>query len=308
VSWVLADAPDQRGRVAVVTGASSGLGLEAAASLALTGAHVVLACRDRARGESAVAAVRDRAPDASLELSLLDVASLASVADFARRTLEAHPVLDLVVANAGVMAAPPGRTVDGFETQLGTNHLGHFALLAQLWPGLRGTVGARVVSVTSMVRHVGAVPGPQDLAPVRYDPWRAYARSKTANAVLGAELARRVRERMGTDPGTVRSVLAHPGFTHTELQHRSAREQGGAAARFFSYAVRHGGMSVADGVRSVLRAGLDPTVPAGAIVGPRLVAVGPPVVRRVERRVADPRGGRRLWDLSEQATGVTWDV
>ena len=308
MSWSLADAPAQHGRVAVVTGASSGLGLEAATQLATAGAHVVLACRDSGRGERAVQQLLDRVPGASVELSLLDVASLSSVAAFAARTAATHPRLDLVLANAGIIAVPFGRTAEGFELQLGTNHLGHFAMLARLWPALRETRGARVLSVTSIVRHVGAVPGPADLDPVRYDPWRAYARSKTANAVFGVELARRARDRLGDEPGTVASVVAHPGFSHTDLQHRSAREQGGLAARFFSATVRSGGMHVLDGVQPLLRAVLDPAVGSGRLVGPRFVTHGPAVLERVERKVRDPRAGQRLWALSEQATGVMFDV
>lgn len=304
----MTDAPTQEGRVAVVTGASSGLGLEAATALAGAGAHVVLACRDVGRGEAAVAAVLERVPTASVELSILDVASLASVADFAGRTLSAHPALDLVLANAGIMAVPQGHTVDGFELQLGTNHLGHFALLARLWPALRDTVGARVVSVTSMARLGGHTPGPADLDPARYDPWRVYSTSKQANAVFGVELARRVRRQVGDGPGVVASVLAHPGFTHTDLQHRSAATQGGLLARFFSSSVRRVGMTVTEGVRPVLRAALDPTVQAGAMVAPRRVSHGEAVVVGLERRTRDAAAGQALWTLSEQATGVRFDV
>ncbi|WP_380167298.1 SDR family NAD(P)-dependent oxidoreductase [Jannaschia sp. R86511] len=308
MGWTLADAPTQHGRVAVVTGASSGLGLEAAAQLATAGAHVVLACRDAGRGTRALEQVRERVPGASAEVSLLDVASLDSVRAFAERTRDEHPRLDLVLANAGIMAVPRALTVDGTELQLATNHLGHFALLARLWPALRDTAGARVLSVTSVVRHTGAVPGPADLDPPRYDPWLAYSRSKTACAVTGVELDRRIRHAGGGGPGTVASVLAHPGFTHTDLQHRSAREQGGLAARFFSATVRSQGMPVHHGVLPLLRAVLDPTVTSGQMVAPRLGTHGAPVVRRLERRLRDPRAGRRLWELSEQATGVTWDV
>ncbi|MGJ7440189.1 SDR family NAD(P)-dependent oxidoreductase [Aquipuribacter sp. MA13-6] len=308
MTWTLADAPPQHGRVAVVTGASSGLGLEAAVQLTATGAHVVLACRDAGRGARALEQVHARTPGASAEVSLLDVASPTSVRAFAERTLDQHPRLDLVLANAGIMAVPQERTVDGFELQLGTNHLGHFALLARLWPAVRGTAGARVLQVTSVVRHTGAVPGPADLDPPRYGPWTAYARSKTACAVTGVELDRRIRSGPGEHPGTVASVLAHPGFTHTDLQHRSAREQGGLAARFFSATVRSQGMPVHHGVLPLLRAVLDPTVTSGQMVAPRLGTHGPPVVRRPERRLRDPRAGQRLWALSEQATGVTWDV
>ncbi len=304
MTWTLADAPPQHGRVAVVTGASSGLGLEAAVQLSAAGAHVVLSCRDAGRGERALKQVHARTPGASAELSLLDVASLASVRQFAERTLAEHPRLDLVLANAGIMAVPRAWTADGFELQLGTNHLGHFALLARLWPGLRDTVGARVLQVTSVVRHTGAVPGPADLDPPRYDPWTAYARSKTACAVTAVELDRRIRRAAGT----VASVLAHPGFTHTDLQHRSAREQGGLAARFFSATVRSQGMPVHHGVLPLLRAVLDPAVTSGQMVAPLLGTHGAPVVRRPERRMRDPQAGQRLWALSEQATGVTWDV
>jgi NAD(P)-dependent dehydrogenase (short-subunit alcohol dehydrogenase family) len=307
VSWTLADAPDASGRTAVVTGASSGLGLEAAASLALAGAHVVLACRDAGRGAAALAQVRERVPGASAEVMVLDVADLGSVASFADALVAGHPHLDLLVCNAGVMAAPRGSTVDGFETQLGTNHLGHFALAARLFPLLRATPGSRVVWVTSLVRFTGRHARVRDVDPARYDPWAAYSTSKLANAVTGVELDRRLRA-LGPGEPVPASVLAHPGFTHTDLQHRSAREQKGVLARFFSAAVRSFGMPVSDGVRSILRAALDPGVHSGQVVAPRFVMSGDPHVGRPEARVRDEVEGRRLWALSERATGETFEV
>ena len=157
MSWTAEQIPDQAGRTAVVTGATSGLGLATAAALARRGAHVVLTARSTGRGEAALAELRRRVPDASAEVAELDLASLASVRAFAARTADRHPRLDLLVNNAGVMATPPERTADGFELQVGTNHLGHFALTGLLLPAVTSAPAARVVTVSSTGHRPGRI-------------------------------------------------------------------------------------------------------------------------------------------------------
>ncbi|MEO7979827.1 MAG: SDR family NAD(P)-dependent oxidoreductase, partial [Sporichthyaceae bacterium] len=203
--WSASDVPDLSGRRAVVTGATSGLGLETARVLALHGAEVVMTARDAARGDEAVRRVRAAAPGAAVVAGTLDLADLDSVRAFAAD----QPPLDLLVNNAGVMALP-GRevTLDGFERQVGTNHLGHFALTGLLLPALLARPGARVVTVSSMVHWSGVMTVDDLLSERQYDPWQAYARSKLANLLFVRELDRRARA-AGAD---LVSVAAHPGY------------------------------------------------------------------------------------------------
>lgn len=177
MAWTTADIPDLSGKVAVVTGANGGLGLEVSRELARKGAFVVMASRDQGKAEEARGSILDGIPDASLELQPLDLASLASVRVAAERILRTHPDLDMLVNNAGVMGIPERRTEDGFEMQLAVNHLGHFALTALLMPALLRSPDARVVSVTSTGRHNGRAIDPDNPhLEGRYDPWRAYGR------------------------------------------------------------------------------------------------------------------------------------
>jgi NAD(P)-dependent dehydrogenase (short-subunit alcohol dehydrogenase family) len=202
-SWTIRDIPDLSGRTAVVTGANSGLGLQVSIELARHGAHVVLACRDRARGASALNQVVG-----SAELVLLDLADLAAVRTAAAEIGRAHGRLDLLVCNAGVMATPYRTTADGFELQFGTNHLGHFALTGLLMARLLAGPGARVVVVSSNVHRLGRM-SPDDLGlDRRYQKWFAYGRSKLANLLFMNELQRRAVA-AGVD---LTSVGAHPGW------------------------------------------------------------------------------------------------
>jgi NAD(P)-dependent dehydrogenase (short-subunit alcohol dehydrogenase family) len=304
--WATSDIPDQSGKVAIVTGANGGLGLEVARELARKGAHVVMAARDQGKAEAARGSIRDEIPAASLELQPLDLASLASVHQAAARILANHPRIDILVNNAGVMGIPERRTEDGFEMQLGVNHLGHFALTAELLPALLGSPSARVVSVTSTGRHFGTAVDPDNPHLVgRYDPWRAYGQSKLANVHFALELDRRLR-----DAGVpARSIVVHPGFTSTDLQARSVRETGGGLSqRFFHAAVRRVGMTPAQGALSLLRAATDPNAVGGALYTPRWVNWGPPVRRRMFGRARNLDAMARLWEVSERETAMTLDV
>jgi len=306
MAWATTDIPDQSGKIAVVTGANGGLGLEVARELARKGAHVVMAARDQDKAEAARASIRDEIPGAALELQPLDLASLASVHKAAAGILANHPRIDILVNNAGVMGIPERRTEDGFEMQLGVNHLGHFALTAELLSALLRSPGARVVSVTSTGRHFGTAVDPDNPHLVgRYDPWRAYGQSKLANVHFAMELDRRFRE-AGVP---ARSIVVHPGFTSTDLQARSVRETGGGSSqRFFHAAVRWVGMTPAHGALSLLRAATDPNAVGGALYTPRWVNWGPPVRRPMFGRARDLDAMARLWDVSERETGLTLDV
>jgi len=306
VSWSAEDIPDQSGRVAVVTGANGGLGLEVSRELARRGAHVVMASRDRDKAEQARLDVLDEVPDASLELVPLDLASLASVREAAATILAGHPTVDVLANNAGLMGIPERQTEDGFEMQFGVNHLGHFALTALLEPALLNGADTRVVSVTSTGRHTGRPVDPDNPnMEGRYDPWRAYGQSKLANVHFALELDRRFRA-AGVP---AKSIVTHPGFTNTDLQARSVRETGGGSSqRFFHAMVVRFGMTPARGALSLLRAAADPNAVGGALYAPRWVNWGPPVRRPLFGRSRSRTALTTLWEVSERETGIAFDV
>jgi NAD(P)-dependent dehydrogenase (short-subunit alcohol dehydrogenase family) len=306
MAWTTPDIPAQSGRVAVVTGANGGLGLEVARELARKGAYVMMAARDERKAGAARASISTEIAGASLGLQPLDLASLASVRRAAARILAHHPSIDLLVNNAGVMGISERRTEDGFEMQLAVNHLGHFLLTALLMPALLRSSDARVVSVTSTGRHTGRGLDPTNPHLTgRYDPWRAYGQSKLANVHFALELDRRLR----VAEVRPRSVVAHPGFTNTDLQARSVRETGGGRSqRFFHAAVGRFGMTPAQGALSLLRAATDPSAQGGTLYTPRWVNWGPPVRRPLFGRSRDRDAMATLWEVSERETGITFDV
>ena len=302
MSWSTADIPDQGGRTAVVTGANGGLGLETARALALAGAEVVMAARDQEKAARAEAEIRGEAPDASLSVVALDLGSQASVREAAERILADHDTVDLLINNAGVMGVPEARTADGYELQLGVNHLGHWSLTAVLLPALLRADAARIVTVTSTA-HLYARPVNPDNPHLegRYGPWRAYGQAKLANFHFGLGLDRELR-----DAGAAAaSLIAHPGLSNTELQAVSVRETGGGRSqRFFHMAASRTGMSPAQGALSQLRAATDPSARGGQFYGPLLVSNGPPVRKPVLRRLGMGRAIDRLWEVSERETGI----
>lgn len=297
-----ASIPDLTGTVAVVTGANGGLGLETARALAAKGARVVMAVRDQDKARSAERTIRDAVPGACLELVSLDLGSQESVQRAAETIQAAHPVIDLLVNNAGVMATPEGRTVDGFETQFGIDHLGHWTLTALLLPGLLAAPAARVVTTTSLARlQPGGRLDPADphLAG-HYDPWVAYARAKLANYHFALGLDRAFRA-AGV---SARSLAAHPGLAFTDLQPASVRSGGaGRSGPVWSALARVLGMSAADGALPQLRAATDPRATGGELYGPRWGSRGRPVRGRVPKRDLD-RAIDELWAVSERETGV----
>jgi NAD(P)-dependent dehydrogenase (short-subunit alcohol dehydrogenase family) len=284
-----ADLPDLSGQTVIVTGASSGIGLEAARAFAGQGARVILAVRDEAKGQKAAGTL----PAAGkAEVRLLDLASLDSVRAFARDW--SGPV-DLLINNAGVMIPPLSRTADGFELQFGTNHLGHFALTNLLLPNVTG----RVVTVSSDAHRFGAIDF-DDLnwERRRYRAWRAYGQSKVANLLFTAELQRRL-----TEAGSpVLSMAAHPGYAATNLQSHSG-------SRLMASAMKLGNRLIAQDAAS----GALPTLyaatghlPGNSFVGPSgFVGMrGAPAPCPRTKAASDPAAARRLWDVSEQLTGV----
>jgi len=305
-AWTTHDIPRLDGSVAVVTGANGGLGLETARELARNGALVVMGVRDLEKAENARTSIMNEIPQAQLEVKSLDLASLSSIAAFVVDLSASRSEIDLLINNAGVMGIPRLETADGFEMQFGTNHLGHFALTAQLMPALMRSAQGRIVTVTSTGRLFGAPVDPTDPhLKASYDPWRAYGQAKMANMHFGIELDRRLRKA----GSRVVSVVAQPGYVNTDLQSTSSHlSNGGLSQRFFAATVRWVGMSPTDGARAQLRAATDPTARGGEFYGPRWGSNGPPMPRRYLARSARPTDLESLWDVSESETGVPFDV
>jgi len=305
VAWTPDDIPELSGHVVVVSGATSGLGLETARELGRKGARVVMAARNRDKAIHARRKITADLPDADLEIRELDLASLESVRACAHGIVADHGKVHLLINNAGVMGVPEQETAEGFEMQLGVNHLGHFVLTRHLLPALLAAPAARVVSVTSFARLMGHTIDP-DNPHLRgmYDPWRAYAQSKLANLHFAVELQRRLE----TAGGNIQSVVAHPGLSHTDLQARSVRETGGGTSqRFWHLMARAIGRPADHGARPVLRAATDPGARGGELYAPKWGSFGAPVRRPLFRR-PDRRATRTLWEVSERETGERFDV
>lgn len=301
MSWTTADIPDLSGRVAIVTGANGGLGLETATALAIAGAHVVMASRDLGKAERALQTIERLEPKGSLEISELDLGSLDSVAEFAATSAERHARIDILVNNAGLMALPERRTKDGFEMQFGVNHLGHFALTAHLLPAILAAPAARIVTVTSVAHHLGRRVDPDNPnLEGNYGPWRAYCQSKLANFHFAIGLHRRFKE-AGLP---VASLLAHPGLSNTGLQSHSAAESGGFTQKVGVWAAASVGMTAERGALAQLRAATDPSARSGQFYGPRFMNSGDPVRRPIFRRFGLADKIDVLWEVSESMTGV----
>ncbi len=306
MSWNTSDIPDLSGRIAVVTGANGGLGLETARALAGAGATVVMAARNQGKARDAHDRIMADQPDATLEPAELDLGALASVRQVAVTLLERHDTIDILVNNAGVMGIPERRTADGFEMQFGTNHLGHWALTTLLLPGLLRADAARVVTVTSTAHHIGRALDPDNPhLDGRYDPWRAYGQSKLANFHFGIGLQRQF-DAAGVPAA---SLIAHPGLSNTDLQTHSVTEtDGGTSQKFFEFLARTTGMSAARGALSQLRAATDPGAKGGEFYGPLFVNSGPPVRKPILRTIGLDGAIDTLWTISERETGIGLDV
>ena len=306
MAWTEKDIPDLSGRTAVVTGANGGLGFQTALALAGAGAHVVLAARDPAKTTAAEARLRERYPAASLEVVPLDLGDLSVVAAAAQTILAGHERVDLLVNNAGVMAMPQRTTVDGFEMQLGVDHLGHWALTAHLLPALLLAPSARVVTVTSTARFMGRPIKPADPhMRRRYRAWGAYAQAKMANYHFGLGL----QQQFAKARVPARSLIAHPGLSNTDLQSRTVREGGaGWSGAFAEVMTARVGMTPLEGARPQLRAATDPAARGGELYAPRFGSNGPPVRRPILRRFDLQKQIDVLWDVSERETGIPLDV
>ncbi len=303
--WTLADAPRLDGRVALVTGSTGGLGTETALGLARLGAEVIVSGRNAQRGAAALGLIRQAVPTAKVAFEMLDLASLASVKGFATRRGTA--ALDILVNNAAVMALPVrSTTADGFETQFGTNYLGHVALTAALMPALlRSRFGSRVVNLASLAHRKGRIAFDDLQGERRYDGWTAYRQSKLAMLMFARALQRRATER----GWPLRSIAAHPGWALTQII-RNGPGRSDPAWKIALMQLVFGlmGQSAEAGARPILFAATAPEAEPGGYYGPtgsgeRKGPVGPSVV---EAQALDLDAEERLWAVSTELTGARW--
>jgi len=300
--WTEQDIPDQTGRTVVITGASSGIGESAALALAAKGAQLALAVRDQARGEATRAKILQATPGAAVEISLVDMASLASIRAFAERAL-GLPKIDVLLNNAGLgLQSARAVTVDGFERQFGTNHLGHFALTGLLIPALLRAPAPRVVAIASIAHRRGAIDFDDLQGAKLYNGRKAYGQSKLANLMFAYELDRRAREQ----GSRLISVAAHPGVATTGFV--AATGMPGPAVALGNLAIRLFGQDSAHGALPGLYAATMPNVQGGQYWGPDglLEIRGAPKQAKPKPHALDREVWLQLWTVSEQLTGVTY--
>lgn len=310
--WTLADIPLQAGKRILITGANSGIGYYAALTLARKGAHVILACRDRRKGEAALVRLAGEAPGTGTELAILDLASLASVREFAARELNLGQPIDILINNAGVMAPPKRQeTTDGFELQFGTNVLGHFALTGLLLPLLqqaadKSSVAPRIITIASIAHKRGRLNFDDLQYRQNYGPMKSYQQSKLANLMLALEMERRLR----TAGSTILSVAAHPGVANTNLfqtGERSAIEIAGR--RVIGHLIGAFLNTEAEGALPTLYAATFSGVTGGGYYGPQGFQemygdeIGP---AKIMPQASDGAAAARLWNVCEELTGVSF--
>lgn len=297
--------PDLAGRLAVVTGANSGLGLEISGALAGAGAHVIMTSRDAQKGADARRELLARSPRGELEVRSLDLASLDSVRAFTAQVVAEGRPLDILVNNAGVMAVPQRlETADGFELQLGTNHLGPFALTGLLLPSLRAADAPRVVSTASIAARPGRITAAALRGEEPYQPWPVYSMTKLANLVFGREL----QARSDAAGWGLTSVVAHPGFSTTNLASNGPRFGKRPVPQWALKLSLLVGQTGADGARPSIYAATAPDVEPGGYYGPngRRELRGGTTTADVPAGALEPGVGELLWSESERMTGVTY--
>ncbi len=302
-TWTTRDIPDLSGKTVVITGGNSGLGFESAKALAHRGADVILACRSSERGESARGEILAHVANAKVHAMTLDLQDLASVASFATKFSEDFGRLDILMNNAGIMNTPYGLTKDGFESQLGTNHLGHFALTGHLLDLLKSTADSRVVTVSSSAHRAGAMKFDNLLFQngTGYTPLKAYGRSKLANLLFTYELQRQFARH---DIGSI-STAAHPGASQTNLGRHIEHS---LPFRVFNPLLRRVVQGSERGALSQLRAAVGPEVCGGHYYGPdgHFGMSGYPVLVRSSRASYRLDDAEKLWRESERLTGITY--
>ncbi|MCB0213266.1 MAG: SDR family oxidoreductase [Anaerolineae bacterium] len=304
--WTANDIPDQTGRIAIVTGANSGLGYQTALALAEKGAQVVMACRNAEKGEAARHKIRQQLPKASVAVMTLDLADLASISRFAVDFLAQYDRLDVLINNAGIMIPPRHHTIDGFELQLGTNHLGHFALTGHLLERLLEQPNSRVVTVSSIVAHIGWMRFDDLMSKRRYNRWLAYGQSKLANILFALELQRRLT----AAKATTLSVAAHPGGSNTNLQYTGVGLDNSLFQKLLMLLFNPFLQNANMGALPQLYAATAPGVQGGDYYGPNglLEISGYPATAGFPWAAKNEDTARRLWQESEKLTGVLYEA
>ncbi|MGY8701432.1 MAG: oxidoreductase [Candidatus Poseidoniales archaeon] len=295
MKWSAANIPDQSGRVIIITGANSGIGFWMAKHLAQKGARIIMACRSEERAKLAQEKIINHQPDAKIDIEILDLASLKSVKGFSEKFHQKHDRLDILINNAGVMMTPKWETEDGFEYQIGINHLGHFALTNQLLSLLEKTENSRVVSLSSMAHKSGKI-NLDDLnwKEKKYSRWKAYAQSKLANLMFAINLDRKLQARNST----TRSLAAHPGMSRTKLGRYFPL---GNLAFTFTQAPKKGALPA-------LRAATDPEATEYPYWGPRgiMEAVGYPKKATINKKAINQNIANEFWKESETLTKTSF--
>ena len=296
--WTADNIPDQKGRVAIVTGSSSGIGYETARVLANKNAEVILAVRNPKKGENALQKIKVQNNDVNVKVMILDLANLESIKKFAVEFIQKYDQLDLLINNAGIMIPPFSKTADGFELQFGTNHLGHFALTGLLFDIIKKTKNSRIVNVSSGAHRYGNIKF-YDLnwENQKYKKWTAYGDSKIANLYFTYELQRK----LGQNGSSTVVTAAHPGWTATELQRYSG---------FIKFLSGIYAMKIKQGALPTLRAAIDAAAQGGDYFGPDgwKEIKGFPVKVRSNKLSQDKTIAKKLWDVSEDLTGVKYSL
>jgi len=302
MSFSIDKTPSLKGKTALVTGGNIGLGFETVKALASKGAHVLLAARNEEKGKAAVAEIQRLVPNAHVELLRLDLASQRSIRTAAAEVGNKFSQLDFLINNAGIMAMPEMKTEDGFESQFGVNHLGHWSLTGLLMDNLLAAEQARVVTVTSTAHHlVWNINFDDPHLRKKYTPWKAYAQSKLANYFFALGLHNEFKK----SGKQAMSLLAHPGLSHTNLQVETFdRGAAGWAGTVSKYLAARVGMEPSEGARPQIRAALDPKAKGGQFYSPRYGNNGAPVKHPILRTRNKANIGK-LWELSERETGIS---
>ena len=307
MKWKASDIPDLSGKFTLVTGANSGLGYYTCLELARKGAYVILAARNKDRGNAALEKIRSIVPTAELQFMKLDLANIESVKHFADAFIEEYEKLDILVNNAGVMAIPLRRTTQGFEMQFGTNHLGHFALTSLLFKFIDKTPGARIVNVSSLMHKFGKIHFDDLNWEKSYSKWDAYSQSKLANLLFTLELDRRIRHA----GAQTRVMASHPGFASTNLQIRGGEMEGSSMnIRMNKILNKIIAQPAWKGALPSLYAATCERAESGKYYGPSGLGSlrGYPREEKINPKLTNPEEAKRLWEESERLTGIKFTV
>lgn len=298
--WTTKNIPDQSGKTVIVTGANAGVGFETASELVLSGAHVILACRNEENAQDTLSRIRKLTGTGSMEPGILDLSDLLSVKQFAETFLQTHHRLDILINNAGVATPPESKTAQGYELQFGVNFLGHFALTGYLYPILKSTLNSRIVTLSSNGYQNASIDFNNLKSEISYDPMREYRQSKLANLIFSIELDRRIKSK----GDKVQSIATQPGANKTSLtRHLSNEAIAAGVERLGEF------MEPWQGALTSLFAAVSPDAVPGKLVLPHEDGYrGYPVLADIKEHALDPNMGKKLWDLAEQITGIHYPM